>query len=395
MQIVFHIGQQKAASSTIQTCLAGNRDVLLSQGVMYPTAFGKNNARMIVDYVTNAPTMASGRDFVSELFRKEFAAGSSSAVISYENLFGGDVALQLRETFAPYASSWRVLCYLRRPDEHIVSLYQEYVKGSGYCGTIDDFIELYRQDRYYYYTDALDRWSGVFGEGAVEVRLFHRSTLKGSPFEDFADWIGVDPRGMTFEAERRVNQSFDRVNIEILRFLNLCCLEQPERVRTLDVKRLRARLRELDTGQRLRLDAARAARVQEQFRADHERLAERHLTAEHASILLAPPAEVGMPTLDRDALFQRMMSLFNDVDFAHSAVARAERPASGHWAPRDLLEPAKPDQVHRLARWQDRTAKKASRLASMGPDERARAEARRSERKKAKRQKRSRDPGAQ
>ena len=50
-------------------------------------------------------------------------------------------------------------------------------------------------------------------------------------------------------------------------------------------------LRALDAEDRLQLDAERASRLREQFREDHERLAKRDLSREHAAVPLAPVAD--------------------------------------------------------------------------------------------------------
>jgi hypothetical protein len=168
----------------------------------------------------------------------------------------------------------------------------------------------------------------VFGEDAVEARLFHRKTLRGSPVEDFMQWCDVEPEGLSFDSPVRVKESFDPLNTEVLRFLRLCQVRHPQALHGLELKRMLDRLRALDTGDRMRLERSEAERLQAHFQADHERLAERYLPTDHASILLAPPAEnTNQHQLDHDALFRRMMVLFDDQELAGLAVENAGKPA--------------------------------------------------------------------
>ncbi len=137
-------------------------------------------------------------------------------------------------------------------------------------------------------------------------------------------WVGVDPTRLSAPAVQNKNESLDPINTEIMRFLNICEAEHPALIRKHNVRRIMARLRALDSGERLRLDSDRARRLLDRFREDHERLAERYLSSEDTSLLLAPPAEVPpQPPLDHETLFDRMMSLFSDRDLAQRAVEAA------------------------------------------------------------------------
>ncbi len=131
-------------------------------------------------------------------------------------------------------------------------------------------------------------------------------------------------------AVQNKNESSDPINTEIMRFLNICEAEHPDLIRKHNVRRIMARLRALDSGERLRLDSDRARRLLDRSRVDHERLAERYLSSEDTSLLLAPPAEVPpQPPLDHETLFDRMMSLFSDRDLAQRAVEAAAGESRG------------------------------------------------------------------
>jgi hypothetical protein len=326
MQIIFHIGQQKTGSTAIQSQLDYNRSRLSARGLLYPAALGKVKSTFIADLINQRRTIQSSREKIIHRLHLELSGSHERVLFSNENLFGLRDVQRLKDTFQQYATSWRVLCYLRRPDEHIVSLYQQKVKG-GFSTTFDRYFEETANGQYYRYAQQLEKWAKVFGDNAVEVRLFHRNTLQRGAWEDFAEWIGVDLQGLARAPEERANESFDRVNTEVLRFLNLCQIEQPDLIQRHDIGRIQGRLRALNTGERLRLDTERATLLHERFREDHERLAKRYLSAEHATFLLAPPANVPLPLpVDSGALSERMMALFNDPDLACLAVEKAKQP---------------------------------------------------------------------
>jgi hypothetical protein len=358
MQIILHIGQQKTASTAIQACLAQNRKQLAAQRVLYPRAFGHKKSTIIKEFVSDDPSLGESRETIVSNFRAELTGNYNRIIFSDENLFigggGGRIPRLLKDAFGQYATSWRVLCYIRRPDEHIASFYQQKVKGP-YVNTFGKFFDEQLQDQTYNYSKFIDKWSNVFGKDALEVRVFHRKTLKGSPVNDFIQWVGLDPESLSFDPEEHANESLDRVNTEILRLLHVCMVERPDLFHRNDlkpnIKPMIRRLRALDTGERLRLDTARAKLLHERFREDHERVAERYLTPEDAAILLAPPSEIQPPPpIDREVLASRIMALFNDPDLAQFAMQRAEQPTELDRIPATLVIPPRQSEVARAVK---------------------------------------------
>jgi hypothetical protein len=338
MQIIFHIGQPKTASTAIQACLARNREQLAAQGVLYPRALGQQKAALLGSIFRSSSGLdASTKNELLSALRNELAGDYSRALISNETFFNTPFQERLKGVFGPYATSWRVLCYVRRPDEHMVSNYQQLVKGP-HVYTFDRFFETYVASGYYRYAEAIDRWANVFGKESVEVRVFHRKTLDGSPVEDFTQWLGLNTETLSMDAESGSNESLDRINTELIRLLHLGLVERPELMQRHSLDQILHRLRSVDSGERVRLETARARFLQDAVRADHERLAERYLSPEHAAVLLAPPAEVPpYPPLDRDELAARITSLFDDPDLVRYALERAEQPSQQDTIPRDLI----------------------------------------------------------
>ncbi len=345
MQVILHIGQQKTGSTAIQACLSRNRTQLAAQGVLYPRSLGEKKANLINDLVASGSGLGASREAILSSINAEFSGKYPRALISEENLFERADPHLVKEFFGRYATSWRILCYIRRPDEHINTYYQQGVKDVYIC-TFDRFFEKYSDSTYYRYADIIGRWAEAFGREAVEVRVFHRKTLEGSPIEDFTQWAGLDLEGLSFDAEERVNESLDCVNTELLRLLHLSLVEKPDLLQKHSLRGIVARLRSLDTGERLRLDTARAKRLQEKLQEDQKRLAERFLSPEHAAVLLAPPAEVPLPLpIDRNALAERIMTLFGDADLARFAAERAEQSTGQDRIPIELRDRAREEKV--------------------------------------------------
>jgi hypothetical protein len=367
MHITIHIGIQKTGSTSIQTYLNVNRRHFAAQGV---AVLGK--VKELWKPGIRIPSFSF----------EDISRTYSQAIISNENLYTGQFSKlrkslravdsaqlpkHLKNELEQYATSWRILCYVRRPSEHIVSVYQQMVKAR-FAGTLNDFYEDCLNSDYYRYAFQMERWVEVFGEGAVDVRVFHPKTLRGSPSEDFVRWTGIDPETLPPDEQGPSNESLDRVNVALLHFHNRCKIEAPDLLRKhahLQKKKLISALRAFDTGERLRLDAERATRLHEQFREDHELLAMRHLSPEHAAVLLAPVSDAPPPPpLDRETLYTRMMAVFNDPDLADLAVEKAEHSTNLPWKPEDpaARRDARPRHARREAKQQARKTKRAARL---------------------------------
>ncbi|HEX2552230.1 MAG TPA: hypothetical protein VHL98_00920 [Microvirga sp.] len=346
MQIILHIGQPKTASTTIQAYLAQNRKRLAARGVLYPAALGDHKATALSDLNAVDEKLTASQEQIIARMQAEFSGGYDRAILSNETLFatGKSTLTRLKRVLDPFATSYRVLCYIRRPDEHVASQYQQKVK-SGYVGTFEGFFAERLNGGYYEYTRFLDRWAQVFGQEAVELRLFHRKALRGGPIDDFLQWTGIDPAGLSSPERGHANESLDPIGTEIVRLLHLGKAEDPDLAGKSGARRIVARLRDLDTGQRLRLDGERARLLHETVRSDHERLAALYLPPDQAGLLLAPPAETPpQPPLDGEALFARMSAVFADPDLARRLMETAARAGAAE-GPRRGRKGPKTDRI--------------------------------------------------
>jgi hypothetical protein len=342
MQIVLHIGQQKTASTSIQRYLANNRGHLARQGILYPSTFGTRKTRQFKHFIVDPKDTSDRNGALNAKLRVELEGDFKKVIFSDETIYPCDLKQtkkRIKNTFEHIGTSWRILCYVRRPDEHIVSQYQQRLSNaradfSRYSsGSFDDFYQEKLDDHYYSYAHHMERWEEVFGAGSVEVRVFHRQTLaQGSPIADFLQWVGANPDELLPDDGRRVNESLDRINSEILYFLYQHHHREPGRIGSEDVQRVwGTTMHALNTGERARLDFERAKRLHAHFREDHERLAARYLSKEHAAVLLAPPVEAPpLPPIARDQVVERMVALFGDRELAEIAADAITDPRPGH-----------------------------------------------------------------
>jgi len=242
--LVLHLGTGKAGSSSIQFFLRDNRERLAERGILYPRSPGGGRhvqlglfAKPYAELVTS-PEWARIKQTDPAKFRRRFRrrllaeieqSGLSRVLLSDEILFGASppTLRRLAEFTEAVARSRRLVVYLRRQDDHMVSRYQQGVK----IGWVERLSEWAREDMsdLYDYRARLERHRRLFAPATVVVRRFEPAGFAdGSLFQDFLDAAGVDARVSDLLPVADRNRSLDGESIEFLRLLNLYRVERED-----------------------------------------------------------------------------------------------------------------------------------------------------------------------
>jgi hypothetical protein len=241
VELVLHIGTGKTGTTSIQTFLHRNRDRLAERGFLYPRSAGRVrhvrvSLSVLPDRVLARTPTWRREDFASSAeFRREFrrnldaeiaGAGLPHVVLSDEALYGAPYGAlrRLRPFVRGIAGKVRVVVYLRRQDDHLVSRYQQRVKA----GETRRLAERVRTDLRgtYDYRDRLGAWRRFLEPDVLVVRPFERVRfVGGSLHQDFLDAAGVDLRADELAPVTQLNESLDAESVELLRLLNLYRVE--------------------------------------------------------------------------------------------------------------------------------------------------------------------------
>lgn len=238
-----HIGSGKTGTSSIQHLLDRNRQRLLELGVLYPRTPGAaRHVRFGLHLLPDEQLVAMRQyrrsgfdtpaqfraDVASQLLTEVATSGSPGVLLSDEALYGLPVAAleRLRRFTDRHAGRVRVVCYLRRQDDHLVSRYQQVVK----IGETRRLAERTRQTDFsqtYDYHARLLAWDRVVEPDSTVVRPFEpHAFVAGSLYEDFFDAAGVDVPVQSLCQVSQRNQSLDADAVEFLRIVNLYKVEQ-------------------------------------------------------------------------------------------------------------------------------------------------------------------------
>lgn len=235
-ECILHIGVEKTGSTSIQTTLSKNRQKLLSRGILYPEALGEKSHVKAYAFASESGVdelkgpLGLDNPAAITRFRTQLAAQLAQEVratrpetlcVSNEHcssrLMARPEIERLGVLLRGLCGAVKVVVYLRRQGDALRSAYSTYVKTGGTARfALPGPAEI---ERKYDYEAILTRWAAVFGEEAMDVRLFERETLEeGDVVADFVTKLGLDPRGFTLEKE--MNRSLGSVGLEFLRVFN-------------------------------------------------------------------------------------------------------------------------------------------------------------------------------
>jgi tetratricopeptide (TPR) repeat protein len=229
---ILQIGTEKTGTTTLQTFLSRNRDLLAERGIRYPRFPGDVNQTGLAAYA-----MDDARD---DPLRHPFGVHRAQAVPSFRARFEKRAAAELgqpgtvvfcnehchsrlttreeiarlRDLLALHFDRIDVSVYLRRQDQLALSLYSTRLK-SGATDT-DILPRVTADSALFNYDRALTLWEEVFGRDRVHVRLFDRRELVGGDIvADFlAAWDLGEPK-----AYRRVGKMNEGIGAEAQAFL--------------------------------------------------------------------------------------------------------------------------------------------------------------------------------
>jgi lipopolysaccharide biosynthesis glycosyltransferase len=272
VEVVLHVGMGKTGTSSIQFFLRDNRERLAGLGVLFPTSPGRaRHARLSLfskteEELVRLPEWARQKDSDPAQFRSDFRrqlfaeiedSGLARVLFSDEVIFGSPnpVLRRLHGLLDQFAKRLRLVAYLRRQDEHMVSRYQQGVK-IGWVMRLrewaaEDMTELYD------YHARLQRLEQLLAPSELVVRRFEQDAFAdGSLFQDFLDAAGIDARAGEMEPVASRNKSLDAESVEFLRLLNVHrVVSDGATPGLIDNRQLVARLAEVSSGPKLTMPA--------------------------------------------------------------------------------------------------------------------------------------------
>ena len=188
-RLVLHVGLHKTGTTAIQRFLFNNRSHLHAQGVQY-LATGIPEGRASWGQHGLAWALKRGGDPEGLWAQAKREANASAALVSSEEF----AFVRQPKLFDPVLSAfseWRieVVCYLRRQDQMLESIYNHHVKACGETASIMEFAK--RVWHRLEYAEFLKGILQVCGKNCLTVRAYERDAFRVDIFDDFLLSIGI------------------------------------------------------------------------------------------------------------------------------------------------------------------------------------------------------------
>ena len=339
--LTLHIGTGKTGTSSIQKFLAANRERLLAAGHLYPRTPGKfRHVRVSLSMKTDqqlAGDFAWHRQKYSdpERMRRTFSrllqreieeSGTDRLLLSDEGLYGApdDAILRLRQYTDHLARDVRVVVYLRRQDDHLLSRYQQVVK----VGQTQRLTEWAAGDmtRTYDYRTRLDFWERAMAPSTLVVRPFQRTRFPGgSLLRDFFDACDIHVPIDDLEPTRDQNESLDADSVEFLRLWNLYQQQTLGLLEAaIDNREVLAGLRTVSSGPKLTLRAPLLRDFMARWEESNRAVAQRYLGDPRGALFLTDHGR-GSTTSDQRLDPDRLQELMVAVRLPQEARAPMRR----------------------------------------------------------------------
>lgn len=189
--LIFHVGDHKTGSTSIQHAFAAGRVRLNGSRVLYPAALNHNYLSDQMQAAVNGKTKFADRKGMPGLDRLETLvreAEEDFILISGEAFEGFDPEAfhaQVMQRFGDAADEIRVVAYIRPHASRFLSTFAEQSKIGWHRGDLDAFFDRTAEKQRFLFAPRLEKWRSLFGP-QFRVRPMIRTSLHNqSVLEDF------------------------------------------------------------------------------------------------------------------------------------------------------------------------------------------------------------------
>jgi hypothetical protein len=250
--IYLHIGHYKTGTTALQVFLDSNRDTLQNlgklwnKGVDYPDQFAHfaKHSQMAFSIYREAGMTKLMYGFRDQTPAKErwhsffdYVRQSKcpSILISSEEFMrmgaNPKAAQLLKDIISPVQSefNFKIIAYLRRPDAHLRSWYNQLVKLKQPVPDFNNAVCNVMEPIHYDFGLALRPWMAIFGQEAVVVRAYTEDLRKdGALFRDFLSILDIPfdgkNRSRWILPDNGINARLEERYLELTRITQNLCL---------------------------------------------------------------------------------------------------------------------------------------------------------------------------
>ncbi|WP_334065017.1 hypothetical protein [Limimaricola cinnabarinus] len=215
-EIVFHLGDCKTGTTSIQRTLALGSVVSPHRSLIYPT---QANHIPLASSLHRSQEAKFAEKRFADLARKLKKSDADTAIISAEAFeFVDPRALKkmIDSHLSPWKGRMRFISYVRPHADRLVSAFAERTKQGGHIGDMDALFDRFLEKKFLHFAPRFHSWRETFGE-AYTLRPMVRSMLReGDVVTDFLDFV-FEGQEFSFDPVPLANESLTLSDLAALR----------------------------------------------------------------------------------------------------------------------------------------------------------------------------------
>ncbi len=267
--LVFHIGDRKTGSTSIQMAFAQNRIELKGSAVFYPTQLSHNwlKSHCQAYGAANRPVMRKQAIAIFEKLAKRIRKSDADfCLISAESLEAVDphVFHDIVTTyFATAADDIRVVAYVRPHAARLLSNFAEQTKIGSFRAGLEPYFRHVLSKERLHYQQRFAAWRAVFGTQFTLRPMIRSQLVNGSVVDDFVEHA-FGQSEFRVSGGAATNESLCLEDLMRLKVLQSRCARTPQKLRHAlgwEFSRLVAALPPCQTRTRLQLHKALAGDI--------------------------------------------------------------------------------------------------------------------------------------
>ena len=218
-QLILHIGDPKTGSSSIQQVLFRRKVECLTRSYDYPARLSA--ARVAKTLHGKGRFTAKSTEF-SDLAQWATASGADVAIVSAEQ-FSMVNAATVHDSFQEYlpefASSMRVIAYVRPHVSRFISAYTQRTKVGQLSTDLESFLDAMIKKRSFLFSDRFQAWRGFFGDRFILRPMSRDDLYQGDVVADFLN-LALDNAPFRILQATEANISLPLESLAGLRFVH-------------------------------------------------------------------------------------------------------------------------------------------------------------------------------
>jgi len=327
-----HIGLEKTGTTTLQEYFHINRDQLAQDKINYLKSPGHRNHTDLAAYaydktlgdlivqkgLDTEESKKAFRDAFIQRFNTEINSvpKNNHLLVSSEHLssrvFSKNEIRKLIRLFSNHGYQVKVIVYLRRQDQYLLSTYSTWLK----CGATAELNKkAYKRKRYDYLT-LLEMWEEVVGRENIIAKIFERRRMHNNDLiEDFMQILNTKTTADYSPVPSNLNKSLDMNKLLFLKLMNRIVPEAVDKQKNPLRGELISALEQMPNYDKLQLPAELSEEIIEYYKEDNLTIRKKYFPALEGNLFNDQIKKIsndksGTSRLSREKLFDILGSLW-------------------------------------------------------------------------------------